>query len=221
MFRTLFQFYVPYAFFNFMFRTLFSILCSVHFFQFYVPYAFFQFYVPYTFFKFMFRTLFSILCSVHFFKFYVPYTFFKFYVPYTFFRKSCRLWDNAEKYCRAGQDTDDNMIPRMRFACWINKVTDTHPECVILAAFNGNSVYAITTQCYVMLHALPVVLVLQLYSTHTDHCTLTPSFTRLFLKSFFALASLANIRHLFTSSHFRFMRFWFTPTFFFTNTNRA
>jgi hypothetical protein len=26
-----------------------------------------------------------------------------------FFRKSCRLWDNAEKYCRAGQATDDNM----------------------------------------------------------------------------------------------------------------
>jgi len=24
-------------------------------------------------------------------------------------RKSCRLWDNVEKYCRAGQATDDNM----------------------------------------------------------------------------------------------------------------
>ena len=27
----------------------------------------------------------------------------------TFFRKSRRLWDNVEKYCRAGQDTDGNM----------------------------------------------------------------------------------------------------------------
>ena len=27
----------------------------------------------------------------------------------TFFRKSCCLWDNVEKYCRAGQTTDDNM----------------------------------------------------------------------------------------------------------------
>jgi len=27
----------------------------------------------------------------------------------TVFRKSCRLWDNVEKYCRAGQATDDNM----------------------------------------------------------------------------------------------------------------
>jgi len=28
----------------------------------------------------------------------------------TFFRKSYRLWDNMEKYCRAGQATDDNMV---------------------------------------------------------------------------------------------------------------
>ena len=27
----------------------------------------------------------------------------------TLFRKSCRLWDNVEKYCRAGQATDDSM----------------------------------------------------------------------------------------------------------------
>jgi len=26
-----------------------------------------------------------------------------------FFRKSCRLWDNVEKYCKAWQATDDNM----------------------------------------------------------------------------------------------------------------
>jgi len=26
-----------------------------------------------------------------------------------FFRKSCRLWDNGEKYCRVGQATDGNM----------------------------------------------------------------------------------------------------------------
>jgi len=27
----------------------------------------------------------------------------------TFFRKWCRLWDKVEKYCRAGQITDDNI----------------------------------------------------------------------------------------------------------------
>jgi len=26
-----------------------------------------------------------------------------------FFRKNCRLWDKVEKYCRAGQATDDNL----------------------------------------------------------------------------------------------------------------
>jgi len=27
-----------------------------------------------------------------------------------FFRKSCWLWENVEKCCRAGQATDDNMV---------------------------------------------------------------------------------------------------------------
>jgi hypothetical protein len=52
-----------------------------------------------------------------------------------FFRKSCRLLDNVEKYGRAGQATDDNIIRRMRVACWITKATDTHTESVILIAF--------------------------------------------------------------------------------------
>jgi hypothetical protein len=38
-----------------------------------------------------------------------------------------------EKYGTARQATDDNIIRRMRFACWINKATDT--EYVILIAF--------------------------------------------------------------------------------------
>jgi len=37
----------------------------------------------------------------------------------TYFRKSCRLWDNVEKYGRDGQVTDDNKIWCMRLACWI------------------------------------------------------------------------------------------------------
>jgi hypothetical protein len=49
----------------------------------------------------------------------------------TFFRNSYRL-DNVEKYGRFGQATDDNIIRRMRFACWITKATDTHSEYVIL-----------------------------------------------------------------------------------------
>ena len=42
-----------------------------------------------------------------------------------FFRKSCRLWDNAEKYCTAGQATDNNIIRRKRIACRICKETHT------------------------------------------------------------------------------------------------
>jgi len=37
-----------------------------------------------------------------------------------------------EKYATAGQATDDNMIRRMRFGCWITKATNTHSEYVTL-----------------------------------------------------------------------------------------
>jgi hypothetical protein len=40
----------------------------------------------------------------------------------------------VEKYSRAGQDTDDKIIRRMRIACWIPKATNTHSEYVILIA---------------------------------------------------------------------------------------
>jgi hypothetical protein len=41
----------------------------------------------------------------------------------------------VEKYYTTGQATDDNMIQRMRIACWIAKTTDTNSECVTLNAF--------------------------------------------------------------------------------------
>jgi hypothetical protein len=41
----------------------------------------------------------------------------------------------VEKYCTVRQATDDNIILRMRFACWITKATDRHSECVRLVAF--------------------------------------------------------------------------------------
>jgi hypothetical protein len=41
------------------------------------------------------------------------------------FRKSCHLWDNVEKYGRDRRARGDNVIRRMRFACWINRATDT------------------------------------------------------------------------------------------------
>ena len=49
---------------------------------------------------------------------------------------SCRLWENAEKCGRARQSTDDNIIRRMRIACWTSKALDTHSEYVILLVFS-------------------------------------------------------------------------------------
>ena len=53
----------------------------------------------------------------------------------TFSRKSCRLWDNVEKYCTAGQVIDDNIKWHMRIAYWTTKATESHSEYVILISF--------------------------------------------------------------------------------------
>ena len=42
------------------------------------------------------------------------------------------MWKNMS---RSWQAKDENIIRRMRIACWINKATDTHWEYVILNAF--------------------------------------------------------------------------------------
>jgi hypothetical protein len=41
----------------------------------------------------------------------------------------------VENYGTAGQVTEDNIILRMRSACWIPKATDTYSEYVIHIAF--------------------------------------------------------------------------------------
>ena len=46
-----------------------------------------------------------------------------------------RVGDNAETHGTAGEATDDNEVWRMRVACWITKVTDTHSRHIILIAF--------------------------------------------------------------------------------------
>jgi len=40
----------------------------------------------------------------------------------TFFRKSWHLWHNVETYGRVGHVTDDNIIRRMHFGYWVNKL---------------------------------------------------------------------------------------------------
>jgi hypothetical protein len=55
----------------------------------------------------------------------------------------------VEKYCKAGQATDDNIIRRMRIACRILKATNTHSEYVILLLLQCNSDGTNAPQCYV------------------------------------------------------------------------
>ena len=43
-----------------------------------------------------------------------------------FLRKSCRLWDNVEKYGGAKGATNDVTICRIQVACWISWATCTH-----------------------------------------------------------------------------------------------
>jgi hypothetical protein len=47
---------------------------------------------------------------------------------------SCLLWGNVEKYGTAVQATADNIIRRMRLACFVTSATDTHSEYVMLIA---------------------------------------------------------------------------------------
>jgi hypothetical protein len=52
-----------------------------------------------------------------------------------FFSKFVPFMRYVEKYGRVRQATDDNIIRRMSFACWITKATDTHSEYVTFIAF--------------------------------------------------------------------------------------
>jgi hypothetical protein len=77
----------------------------------------------------------------------------------TFFRKSCRVWDNVEEYGTAGHATYDNIIRRMRTACWITNVTDTHSRiCNSCCFFHRKSGYAKVPNCYVM-RTLPLLFI--------------------------------------------------------------
>jgi len=50
------------------------------------------------------------------------------------FQKIAPFRGNVEKYSRARQATDDNIIRRMRVLCCINKAPDRHSEYVIFIA---------------------------------------------------------------------------------------
>jgi len=43
----------------------------------------------------------------------------------------------VEKYCRARQVTDDDIVGRRHFASWIHKATDIDSKFLIFIAFSG------------------------------------------------------------------------------------
>ena len=53
-----------------------------------------------------------------------------------FFPKIVPFMTYVEKRGTAREATGDNIIRRMRFACWISKATDTGSEYVIIIAFS-------------------------------------------------------------------------------------
>jgi hypothetical protein len=63
----------------------------------------------------------------------------------------------VEKYGKARQATDDNIIRRMRSACRIDMATGTHFEYVILTAFNGKNVYPKAPQRYFYTYIVSLV----------------------------------------------------------------
>jgi len=63
----------------------------------------------------------------------------------------------VEKYGSAEGSADDSIIRRMRIIRWINKVTDTHSEYVILLLLHGDNRQVHAPQYYVIL-VWPVLL---------------------------------------------------------------
>jgi hypothetical protein len=54
----------------------------------------------------------------------------------TLFSESRAMYEiSGEKICYSRRGRYDNMIRRMRFACWVTKTTNTHSEYVILVGF--------------------------------------------------------------------------------------
>jgi hypothetical protein len=69
----------------------------------------------------------------------------------------------VEKYRRAIQDTDDNIIWIMHIACFVTKTTNTHSEYVTLIDFSMAAVLKGTPLSVTSTHTLPVLLNFQLF----------------------------------------------------------
>jgi len=65
-------------------------------------------------------------------------------------RKSCRLWDNVDKYCRARQVTDDNKMRDIHFTCWNVRMQKHTQNMKYLLYFEDKNVCRSTDQYYIL-----------------------------------------------------------------------
>jgi hypothetical protein len=116
----------------------------------------------------------------------------------TFSRKSCCLWDKVEKYDKARQATGDNIIRRMRIACWLTKTTNTHSEYVIFFCFFRAKIVAQMHLIVTLYFLCPscchscakVTWLLLLWYATTCLAEVTSSISTLILLNFFVIRSL-------------------------------
>jgi hypothetical protein len=62
----------------------------------------------------------------------------------------------VENFCRAGHDTDD-ILRRMRTACWITNATDTLRVCPI---YCFSTAKIIMRACLIFIHCLVLLMIL-------------------------------------------------------------
>jgi hypothetical protein len=75
-----------------------------------------------------------------------------------FLSENRAVCDNVEKHATARQATDDNIIRRMRVACWMIKAIDTYcfsKATVVTRTILGAKLYVLT---------LPVLLIFEIHS---------------------------------------------------------
>jgi hypothetical protein len=76
----------------------------------------------------------------------------------------------VEKYGTARQATDDNIIRRMRFACWVTKVTGTHSEYVIRIAIGQQQWLREREAEYYVIRTVPLLIFSRPSYCHLTQC---------------------------------------------------
>jgi len=126
-----------------------------------------------------------------------------FYDQWIFLEKSCCLSDTIEINGTAGRATYDNIIRRIRFACWITKATDTHWELQCLLLFHGKNGYGNVPQ-YGVICTLPVFVDATCGNRHFIH-SLAVSTAEKLIKPLLQYELLFRVVHVFQNSMQRFL----------------